>query len=339
MSETHESLAEPKGEVEPARPQPCSRRRGVLVAAAVGTAVAVIAVGASHAAHGPQASIPSGPSNKPATGGHQPPLPPLQNDAANRAAAEREAEHAMATMPVYATAIVSDQQGVPELNDHWLSQVQPVDNTVVRSSWWTVSGATPSLVAQWYADHAPSGFHSDGTVGGQGDGTRWVDEVYYVEPGHDELPPSGTMIELQTTRTAEGVGIRATVDSVWSPARPRTSYVQDVTSIDVTSTHSRFGRHMTTTRRSFTITDPDRVLRAAVAFDALQGAGPFGPISCPAMLDSYRDRIVFHTRTGDLVAVAGASCVVTLGVSRDGRPVGPALEEPHGLFAVLGLHH
>ena len=333
MSDTLESRVQ--SPVPPRRP----RRRGVLVTTAAATVVAVIAVGASYAARGPHASPPSGPSNGPATDGHQPPLPPLESDAANRAAAEREAEDAMSAMPVYPTARPSDQQGVPALNDHWLSQVQPVDNTVVRSSWWTVSGAAPGAVAQWYADHAPSGFHSDGTVGGQGDGTRWVDEVYYAEPGHDALPPSGTTIELQTTRTANGVGIRATVGSVWSPARPLASYVQDVTSIDVVSTHTRFWRHVATTRRSFTITDPDRILRAAVAFDALQGAGSFGPISCPAMMDTYRDRIVFHTRTGDVVAMGGASCVVTLGVSRDGRHVGPPLEDPGSLLAAVGLRH
>ena len=53
--------------------------------------------------------------------------------------------------------------------------------------------------------------------------------------------------------------------------------------------------------------DPDRVLRATAAFDPPRGAGPFGPISCPLMLDTYRDRIVFHTRTGDLVAVGGTA--------------------------------
>jgi hypothetical protein len=76
-----------------------------------------------------------------------------------------------------------------------------------------------------------------------------------------------------------------------------------------------------------------------VAFDALQGAGAFGPISCPMAVDSYTDRIVFHTGTGDVVAVARSSCVVTLEVSRDGNRVAPALEDPGPLFAVLGLSH
>ncbi len=81
----------------------------------------------------------------------------------------------------------------------------------------------------------------------------------------------GTTIELQTTRPAEGVGISATVDSVWSPGasarvvRPGR---------DVDRRHARStvatGGTCQRPRRSFTITDPDRVLRATVAFDALR---------------------------------------------------------------------
>ena len=203
-----------------------------------------------HAAQGPQASSLSGPSHGPATEAHQPPLPRLQTDAANRAAAELEAEHAMAAMPVYANARVSDQQGVPELNEHWLSQVQPVDNTVVRSSWWTVSGPTPSLVALWYAQPRPVGLprrRHRRRPGRRGPGGSMRSTT--PSRGTTSCLHQGRRWRLQTTRTAEGVGIRATVDSVWSPARPLASYVQDVTSIDVTWTRRRFGRHVSTTRR------------------------------------------------------------------------------------------
>ena len=145
----------------------------------------------------------------------------------------------MAALPVHPGARVSDRHGVPELNDRWLTQVQPIHHTVRRSAWWVVSDAKPRAVARWYADHAPPAFRSGGTVGGQGDGRRWVFEVYDAQPGAGGLPPTGTTIEVQTTRIAGGVGVRATVAAVWAPARPLASYVQDVSSIDV---HTRYAR-------------------------------------------------------------------------------------------------
>ena len=57
------------------------------------------------------------------------------------------------------------------------------------------------------------------------------------------------------------------------------------------------------------------------------------------MLGWSTDRIVFHTSTGDVKAVTDGSCVATLAVSRDGRPVAPALADPDRLLDALGLGH
>jgi hypothetical protein len=113
--------------------------------------------------------------------------------------------------------------------------------------------------------------------------------------------------------------------------------VQDVTSIDVRTTHTHVGTQSSTLRKSFTVTDDAEILRAAVAFNSLQGTGPFGPISCPAQRDMYTERVVFHTRTGDVVATSGDSCVDVLAVSRDGQTVAPELTDPDTLFTVLGI--
>jgi len=88
-------------------------------------------------------------------------------------------------------------------------------------------------------DRAFFGFVRSGgrnAVGGQGDGRMWIYEVDDTQPGVDQLTGPGSSVELQTTKTSAGVGVRATVSTVWPPARPVASFVQDVSSIDVRST-------------------------------------------------------------------------------------------------------
>jgi hypothetical protein len=334
--ETHESRAEPGREVEPARSGAGPRRRGVLVAAAGATAVALIAVGTSYGARGRQAD---GARNTSTGGGHRPPLPPQETDAGNRAAAATAAATTLAAIGSYPGASASE--AIRELGDDTLSTVAPAGRTEVRSAFWVVSGAGPTAVARWYAAHPPTGFSSGGAdaVGGQGDGRTWISEVYY-DQGGSELGARGTSAEVQTTTLPSGVGIRATVSSVWAPARPRASYVQDVTSIDVRSVHLRYGRDtVERSVRSFTVTDPARVLHAAVVFNSLSGMTPMA-LPCPMAFDAWIDRLVLHTATGDVSVVGNSSaCGGGLTVRRDGRRVGPVLAGADSLYPVLGLRH
>ncbi|HEX3221510.1 MAG TPA: hypothetical protein VHR35_03000 [Nocardioides sp.] len=341
----HEDLADPDRAVAIASSgAPRSGRGRVLLGAAA--AVALVAVGTAYVVSGGSDTSPpgagSGSPTASTTGDHHPSLPPLQTDAANQGAAVRAADQAASELPVFPGAQETDAAGVPELDDRTLSAAHPAGHTVVRSRFWTVTGTTPSAVAHWYAAHPSSGFSSGGrnAVGRTGGNTssRWIDEVYYTQPGTNQLTGSGTSVEVETTTTSAGVGIRATVSSVWLPARPVTSFVQDVSSIDVRSTHLHLGRHVRTTHRSFTVADPDQVLRAATAFNDLPGMTPL-VMSCPPRQEVYTDRIVFHTVTGDVVATIGAGCFPSVGVSRDGRDVPPALADPAPFLRVLGLDH
>jgi hypothetical protein len=337
----HEHLADPERAVAIATaPSPTSHRGRVLLA--VAAAVALVAGGTAYAVS--QGSGTSAPDAGPATpsSGGVPPLPPLQTDAGNRAAAVRAAETTAAALPVVPGARETDSAGVPELGDDTLSSLQPPGHTVLRSRFWSVSGVRSKAVVTWYAAHPPAGFHTEGGpagVGGQGDGTTWIDEVYWDGPQGDRLAQTGTSVEVQTTATASGVGIRLTVSSLWPPARPVASFVQDVSSIDVRSTHEHYGRSEHTTHRSFTVTDPAQVLRAAVAFNRLPGMTPVLH-SCPMLRDVYTDRIVIHTATGDVTAVNTSSlCGSGMTVARNGTRVPPALGDASRLLQVLGLRH
>ena len=308
-------------------------------------AVALVVVGTSYVvtrgASGPEPTTGSS-SAGPSTG--QPPLPALQTDAANRAAAVHAAEQVVAQLPTYPGADQTDRSGVLELRGFGLTTLHPPGHTIVRSSWWTVSGASSTTVAHWYAAHPPSGFHTEGGpngVGGMGDGTTWVDEVYWDQDRAEGRPAVGTSVEVQSTTTETGAGIRITVSSVWSPARPLSSYVQDVSTIDVQSTHEHVGTDggEQTRHTSYTISDPARVLRAATAYDDLPGMTPVFH-SCPMQRDSYTDRVTFHTATGDVVATDRTqSCGAGMTVHRDGHLVDPQLDDLSRLLSVLGLDH
>jgi hypothetical protein len=338
----HEHLADPERarvlatDTRTRRP----RRAPVLLAAAA--SVALVAGGTAYVLAGGSDNTPvAGPDRPgPTTGGQpQPPLPPLQSDARNRALASAAADRVAASLPVYPGAGETDAAGVPELGDNTLSSVHPTGHTVVRSRFWKVSGVRSRAVAEWYAAHPAAGFVSEGGVGGEGDGHTWIDEVAWDQPQDTNVSQSGTSVEVATTNTAAGVGIRLTVSSAWLPARPVASYVQDVSSVDVRSTHVRYGRHVHTTHRSFTVRSPTRVLRAAAAYNDLPGLTPI-LMSCPMIRDQYTDRIVFHTATGDVTAVDRSSaCGFGMIVRRDGHLVEPQLGDPLPLLRVLGLHH
>jgi hypothetical protein len=332
----HEHLADPERALALAASSAPPPRRGRLLLAAA-AAVALVA-GTSYAVtRGSDAGAPSSAPRTPSpTSSGQPPLPPLQTDAGNRAAAARAADRTIARVPTYPGARPS--AAIPALGEVY-SASGPAAYTVTRTRWWTVPGSSPQAVAQWYGDHPAPGFVSSGFASAGGSDAPAVQIVDFDQAPGDRLPPSGLHVVVETTTTTSGVGVRETVQSLWPPARPLASYVQDVRSIEVHARHDHYGRHASSSQRSFVVTDPQRVLRAAAAFDALPGQAPFVH-SCPPMTDVWTDRFVFHTATGDVTAVStSSSCGIGMQVVRDGRRVPPYLAEPTALLRVLGLRH
>jgi hypothetical protein len=300
-----------------------------MAVAAGAAAVAVVVAGTSYAGRG--------------AGDAGPPPPVLETDAGNRAAAAAAASATLAAVLGYPGAVASDP--IAALGDDTLSTVTPAGHTEVRSGFWQVSGIGPKAVARWYAAHPPAGFSSGGAgaVGGEGDGTRWISEVYDDQPG-TELGGKGTSVEVETTKVGAGVGggvgVRVTVSSVWAPARPRASYVEGVSSIDVRTVHEWYGQDTAPpTRRSFTVTDPAAVLHAVRVYDGLSGMTAMA-LPCPMALDLWVDRIVFHTATGDVTVVARSSpCGFGMSVHRAGHRVVPLLGGADSLRRALGLKH
>jgi hypothetical protein len=268
---------------------------------------------------------------------HQPPLPPPQTDALNKAKATAAAVAALAHQPTYAGATASGPIGA--FRGQGVSGGMTPGYTVTRTGFWRVPGSDAAAIARWYADHPEQGFRSDAgeSLSSSSDGTTTIYEADLSQPGNDGLPPRGVTIEVDTVRLPVGVGVRVSALSVWQPARPRASYVQDATSIDVRVAHTDY-RTSHTTHRVFTVTDPKRILDAEIAFDGLQGTGPV-TVSCPLMLGVYHDTVVFHTPTGDVTMTAGGGCVDIGGVARDGKTVGPPLAFVSEVLDAVGAPH
>jgi hypothetical protein len=274
----------------------------------------------------------------------RPVLPPLQTDSGNHAMAVQTTDRISSATPVYPGARRAAPFRFPQLSDSRLATPLVSDDTVVRTRLWSVSGVTPRTVAQWYADHAPRGFRTAGGhdgVGSEGSGPGIVYELTWRQPPGDRLPPVRPWVQVFATDVGGRVGIRVTIYTPWPPARPVASYVQDVRSIDVQSVHTHYGHVVQRTTRSTRVTAPGRLLRAATTFNDLRAEAPVGPINCPAIHDVYTDRIVFHTATGDVLAVAtdNVGCLDGVTVHRDGHQVGPTLDDPTALLRVLGIRH
>lgn len=337
----HEHLADADRAVALAAAPPARQHRGRLVLGAA-AAVAVVAAGTSYVVT--RGSDPSRPTAVPPTStaptAPAAPIGPvvLQSDAENRAKAVSLADHTAADVPVYPGAREVSAQDVPPLADR-TSVSSPAPYTVTRSRFWTVPG-TPRTVAGWYARHPQDGFVSDGGPTGVGGESRpdggWIDDVYFDQHPPVRAAPAGASVMVQTTRLADGsVGIRATVDAVWRPARPVASYVSDVRSVTVRTTVTTYGAHGQRTRHhTTTVTSPDQVAALATAYNALPGWPPFFH-SCPAQLSQRSYRFVFHTATGDVSASGPLSCFGVLTVRRDGHRVGPYLDLASDLVAQL----
>jgi hypothetical protein len=334
----HEERADPDRAVAIAATEAARPGRGrVLVAAAA--AVALVAGGTAYAVSrgsGPCAPVagPRTPTSTP-TGDHG---PSLRTNAENHALAVAMAGRVAASLPAYPGAREATVGEVPPLKV--LNVVSsPERYTVTRSRFWTVPG-TPRTVAGWYASHPPAGFVSDGGPTGVGGESRpdggWIDDVFLDQTPPRRYAPAGASILVQTTRLSDGsVGIRATVDAVWRPARPAASYVSDVRAVTVRTTVTTYGTQTPRVRHhTVRISSPDAVGALVTAYNALPGWPPFFH-SCPMQQLQRTYRIVFHTASGDVSVSGPMSCYDVLTVRRDGRRVGPYLDLGSDLLAHL----
>lgn len=332
----HEHLADPDRARQLAAGEgtPRSRRGPVLLAAAA--AVALVAGGTSYLVAGRDGA--GRPGAGPFSNTANPSTPgPIEPAGVTRPQAVAAAERAIARVPVFAGARVSNARGVPELKGPTVTST-PRGYTVTRTRWWTVSGTTPTEVARWYAGHPARGFVSDSGrrfVGStSGTGLPTIDFVTFHPPGTSSETRVGVGIVVETTTTSGGVGVRATVESVWSPPRAAASYAHDVTSIDVVLTTRHFGRHVHTSRHRWTITEPAPLARVVTAFNRLYGSPPF-MFHCPMIVTQVEYRVVFHSPQGDLVARVSTGCGGGVQVSRDGTLLPPALAAPTPLVRAL----
>ena len=231
----HEHLADPDRAVALTSAPPRPRRGRVLLAAAAAVALVAVAttyVGSRGSASGPSAGPSSPPTSSPPTS-----APPTgQSNAANHAAAVSLVEQTASRLPVYPGATEVSATDVPPLAPRTMSS-SPSTYTVTRSRFWTVRGV-PRTVAEWYARHPQQGFVSDGGPNGVGGESRpdggWIDDVYFDQHPPMSYAPAGASVTVQTTLLSDGsVGIRATIEAVWRPARPAASYVSDVRQVTV----------------------------------------------------------------------------------------------------------
>lgn len=331
----HEHLADPDRarQLAAGGGTPRSHRRPVLLAAAA--AVALVVGGTSYLVSGRDGA---GPSAGPLPLGPGPSYAfPVQSRGVTHAQAVAAAERAIARVPVFADARVSNAGGVPELRGPTMTS-SPPGYTVTRARWWTVSGTTPTEVARWYAGHPARGFVSDSgrrfVSSTSGTGLPTIDFVTFHQPGASSETPVGVRMVVETTTTSGGVGVRATVESVWSPPRADPSYARDVTSIDVLLTTRHYGRHVHSSRHRWTIADPASLARVVTAFNRLYGNPPV-MLPCPMMVSQVEYRVVFHSPGGDLVARVSTGCGAGVRVSRDGTVLPPALAAPAPLVKVL----
>lgn len=329
----HEHLADPdRARVLATEPRraPRSRRGPVLLATAA--SVALVAGGTTYlVSQGGDSPPIGGPSR---TSSATPTGTPFHVATVTRRDARAAAKRVIARVAVFAGAHETDASGVPEL-DGPVTTSNPKGYTVTRSRWWTVGGATPEAVAHWYDAHPTRGFVSDGGVGSMsGTNSPTIVFVDFQRRGlGDVVTPVGVTLHLETTTTAAGVGIRATVESVWSPKRAAASYAKDVRSIDVRRTTLRYGR-VHTTHHGWTITDPTQVAEVVTVFNLLPGLPPL-IFNCPMIRKTVDYRVVFHSSHGDLVANAHTGCGAGVSVSRNGTQLPPALDDPDSLIQAV----
>lgn len=339
---SRESQVDPDRAVELARQRPRSGRDRRPVAAAVVllalTAGGVVGLAGRGGDDEAQLPLGPGPISHPSTESPHPD-PRVHTVAENRAYAESLVSDVMtkvrAGAPDGAREVTADDVD-PLKKLTTFSGSYGGKHDVDRSLFFLVPGDAHAL-ARWYVAHPIDGFvvdgadaadPEDGVGGGSLPAGGWSYDVYLYAPAHHSVQ-GGASIQLQTTQVGDQAGVRVTIFGSWYPPRPRASYADDVTSVTVTRTTTRYGAHRPhSTRTSWIIEDADRVAAITRTFDGLAGWVPFFH-SCPMIRDVTTYRVVMHSPHGDMTFVDGPGCYDVGKVRRDGHRVGPWLASAH----------
>jgi len=312
----HEHLADPDLAVALATRPPRRTRRVAATLAAV-TVAATVAVGTVYVATRGDSDRVVGPSTAAtATESLDEQALQAQQNEANAAAARQQATELLKTVPVLPGATRHDQAPLSTLAEPSVSLAGPATST----AWWTAPGSSDEAVAYFLA-HPPEGLTSDSTSANiNGSEGPEVDLLEYLVPGYPPLASPTLLVEIAPT--ADGVVVRADAYVAPEAARLASSFVADVTSIDITVLKGIDVLSRTT------VSDPAQVDQFATEFNSLHAYGEFAH-TCPAPIGQPPvRRIVFHTPTGDVIAQEPPyTCSHTLTITRDRRPLDPAVTE------------
>ena len=201
------------------------------------------------------------------------------------------------------------------------------DESVTRTGFWLVPAEAKQL-AHWYTLNPPPGMTPDGgphAVGGSRntDGS-WSQEVIYNATSTGPAPHSSALV--QVTPVGDHAGVRITVYTSWSPARPAQSFAPgDVTAVRMVII--RNGHRSVTT-----IDASSDIARLVHTYNALPGTRALA-FRCPFMAHTASYRITFISLTREVSAHLLGSCDSAWQVSVDGKPLDPALGDEGRLHA------
>ena len=327
--DTYEPVA-----LNPARlPRPLLRGRLLRSGSAAAAVILVVAAstfGLGRWAHHDPQGLPGGPVASKATQ-TGPPTDIAQLGVENQRrqqAAGREAERVLASMSVPAGAQRVRGADVPPLARSSSSLGGP-DESVTRTGFWLVPAEAKQL-ADWYTLNPPPGMTPDGgphAVGGSRntDGS-WSQEVIYNATSTGPAPHSSALV--QVTPVGDHAGVRITVYTSWSPARPAQSFAPgDVTAVRMVII--RNGHRSVTT-----IDASSDIARLVHTYNALPGTRALA-FSCPFMAHTASYRITFISLTREVSAHLLGSCDSAWQVSVDGKPLDPALGDEGRLTRLI----
>jgi hypothetical protein len=242
--------------------------------------------------------------------------------------AGREAERVLASMPTPNGANRVRPADVPPLTKS-ATFLDWGDQPVTRSGFWLVA-AQPRQLAQWYALNPPPGMTPEGGSQGVGGGRNtdgsWSQQVIYDATRTG--PASHSSALVQVTPIGNRAGVRITVYTSWSPARPLQSFApHDVTAIQIVVVHN--GQRQTTTVDSATDIAP-----LVHAYNALAGAHTSFQ-SCPYVRNPTQYQMTFVSATREISAVSSGSCDTAWHVTLDGKPIDPPLAHNGRLTSLI----
>ena len=242
--------------------------------------------------------------------------------------AGREAERVLASMPVPDGGLRVRAVDVPPLARSSTFLGGP-NESVTGSGFWLVP-AHPRQLADWYTLNPPPSMTTEGGPHGVG-GSRNTDGSWSQELIYDATPtgPVGHSSALvQVTPVGDRSGVRITVYTYWSPARPLRSFApDDVTAVRIVVVHN--GQ-----RKVTTVDSASDIARLVRTYDALAGTHALVH-SCPFMPNRTQYRITFVSATREISAFFSGSCDSAWQVSLDGKPLDPALGDDGRLTSLV----